>query len=204
MTNKTLIEASVWWAPLCIVYNLITIIILIFLCKKEKIKFKDLIGYRKGSNHLGSTMLITLVMLLIGGTGMIAFSFLFYGGLPEFLIHSIPLWLALIVVFLLPITIVFTEMPIYFGYSMNRIRRGRAGLWFANIYVIFFYALQHSFIPLLFDFKYMLYRFLSFLPLMIFIGVYYSSKGNLTKLMIGHGVMDLGTAIQILVMSLLV
>lgn len=201
-SNKSLIEASAWWAPLCVLYNIVTIVVLWALCKKKGIQFKDLLGYVKGSMTLGSTLLLTGAMLLIGGAGMIGFSFVFYGGLPEFLIHPLPLWVALLDVVLLPITIVFAEMPLYYGYALNQIQRQSGAMWFANLYIIFFYALQHSFIPLLFDFKYMIYRFLSFLPLMIFLSLYYSKKKNLTTMMIGHGVMDFGTAIQIFVMSL--
>jgi len=73
----------------------------------------------------------------------------------------------------------------------------------AIMYTVFFYAVQHSFIPLLWDYKYMLFRFLSFLPLMLFLGIQYHKKNNLEQMMIGHGVMDLSTGMQVLLMSIL-
>jgi len=196
-------DAIKWWTPLVVVYNLITIMILFLVCKREGIRFIDLIGHVKGQNRILPTAIFALLMVIIGGVGMIGLSFLCYGGLPEFMIHELPLGLALVNVVLLPVTIVLAEMPLYFGYSMHQIQKQTKRPIFAMSYVIFFYALQHSFIPLLFDFKYMAYRFLSFLPLMIFLGIDYSRKKNLTKMMIGHAVMDLSTAVQILVMSLI-
>ena len=47
-----------------------------------------------------------------------------------------------------------------------------------------FFALQHSFIPTLFDVRYVVYRFISFLPLMI-----------------GHAIIDVATVMQILATS---
>lgn len=39
-----------------------------------------------------------------------------------------------------------------------------------------FFALQHSFIPTLFDMKYIVYRFISFLPLTMVLCWYYYKK----------------------------
>lgn len=204
LTNTSLPVASTWWAPLCILYNIITIIILKCLTMNDHIRFMDIVKRNKGAISIGSIVGLTGMMLLIGGVGMIGFSFLFYGGLPEFLVKPISIELAIIVLVFFPISIVFAEMPLYYGYALEKIKNQNDNVIFANLYIIFFYGLQHSFIPLLFDFKYMIYRFVSFLPLMIFLSFYYAKKKNLTHMMIGHGVMDLGTAIQIFIMSILV
>jgi hypothetical protein len=142
-------------------------------------------------------------MLLIGVGGMLGFSLLFYRGLPEFLIQPIPIWIAVVNLFLLPVSIVFAELPLYFGYSLKRIKENTSNSTLAMIYVVFFYALQHSFIPLIWDLKYMIFRFLSFLPLLIFISIKYYKKNNLKQIMIGHGVMDFSTGLQVLLMSIL-
>jgi len=94
-------------------------------------------------------------------------------------------------------------MPLYFGYSFNRLKTLTGSPVFSIAYVIFFYALQHSFMPVIWDLKYILFRFLSFLPLMIVLGIIYSRKRLLPEMMIGHGVMDLGTGIQILISSIM-
>ena len=203
ITNQSYADASKWWSPFCIIYNLITIFILFLVCRYEGITYKSL--FHNGTEKLKfkSTFVFTLIMLAIGVGGMLGFSLLFYQGLPEFLIQPIPIWMAMINLFLLPITIVFAELPLYFGYSLKGIIKNTGKPVLAIIYTVFFYALQHSFIPLLWDYKYMLFRFLSFLPLMVFLGIQYHKKNNLEQMMIGHGVMDLSTGMQVLLMSIL-
>lgn len=203
LTHQTYIEAMRWWSPLCTVINLITIAGLFLLCRYEGISFSSL--WNRGNEHVRvkSTLWFVLAMLLIGVGGMLGFSFLFYQGLPELLVQPIPVWLAIINLFLLPITVVFAEMPLYFGYSLNRIRKDTGKPAVAILYTVFFYALQHSFIPLLWDIKYLAFRFLSFLPLMIFLGVLYHKRQTMKPMMIGHGVMDLSTGIQILIFSII-
>lgn len=53
----------------------------------------------------------------------------------------------------------------------------------------------------LFDASYILYRFLSFLPLTIILCWYYYEKRNPLPIMIGHGIIDLATVCQILATS---
>ena len=65
----------------------------------------------------------------------------------------------------------------------------------------FFFAVQHSFIPLLWDPRHIIYRFLSFLPLTIILCWYYHKKRDPLPIMVGHAVIDLATAVEILVMS---
>jgi hypothetical protein len=85
--------------------------------------------------------------------------------------------------------------------KVNRIEENTGNKFLAMSYIIFFYALQHSFIPLLFEWEYILFRFLSFLPLMIVLAIIYNKKRALTPLMIGHAFLDLATGIQILIFS---
>lgn len=64
-----------------------------------------------------------------------------------------------------------------------------------------FFALQHSFIPVLFDVKYIIYRFISFLPLTIILCWHYHKKRNPLPIMVGHAVIDVATVMQILATS---
>lgn len=203
LTNQTLADASKWWPVMCIGYNLITILVLLLICKKEHISYRSLIGDSTQKNSLWGTVLFTLIMLGVGVGGMLGFSVLFYGGLPEFLILPIPVWLSVLTVLLLPVTIVFSELPLYFGYSFNRIRQATNRPKLAIAYVVFFYALQHSFIPLLLDVRFILFRFLSFLPLMVFLGIMYNRKKNMRQMMIGHAMLDFSTGLQVFLISIL-
>ena len=66
----------------------------------------------------------------------------------------------------------------------------------------FFYALQHCFIPTLFDGRYILYRFLSFLPLTIILCYYFQKKRNPVPIMVGHAIIDMMTGLEVLATSM--
>ena len=203
LTRQTLEESSNYWPLLCTVYNLITILVLVLVCRYEKIRYKDLIRFNLKGIKISRSLKFILIMLVIGFFGMIGLSLIFYEGLPEFLIKPIIPSLAIINFLLLPITIVLAEMPLYFGYSLKRINERSRRKYFGLFYTVFFYALQHSFIPLLFDFNYMIYRFLSFLPLALFIGYRFMKEDDLTNPLIAHGVMDFSTSVQVVIVSLI-
>jgi hypothetical protein len=202
VTNQSLEQASKWWSIICTVCNIITIVVLILICKSEGYTYKKLIGYQNGQGNLKYTLLIVVLMLLLGMGGMYGFGFIIYGYVPVTMIQPIPVWFALINVILLPLTVVFAELPLYFGYALNGIEKITGNRLLSIAYPMFFYALQHSFIPLLLDWKHILFRFLSFLPLMFVLGVIYYKRRKLQLLMIGHAILDLATGIQILMTSI--
>ena len=202
ITNQTLTELGRWWPIICIVCNIITIFILVIVCRYEEIKYIDLLNYKKGQSSFKYVFAITIIMLMVGVGSMVSGGIIIYGAMPTSSIQPLPVWVAVINVILLPLTIVFAEIPLYFGYSFKRIEEQSKNKLFAAIYVIFFYALQHSFIPLLWDWKHILFRFISFIPLLIVLSIIYIRRRNLIPLMIGHGVMDLATGIQILISSI--
>lgn len=202
ITNQSLEESAKWWPVLCNVFNVITILVLVLVCKYEGSDYRDLINYKKSQLQFKNILSIIILMLSIGVGGMYVFGLAIYGHIPTILVQPIPIWIAIINTILLPVTIVFAELPLYYGYSFNKIKEHTGNKFLAMGYIMFFYALQHSFIPLLFDWQYILFRFLSFLPLMIVLGIIYNKKRAMTPLMIGHGILDLATGIQILIFSI--
>lgn len=201
-TGKSLVQASRWWSIICTVCNIITIALLMIICRSEGITYKKLIGYEKGQSNLKYTLLIVVIMLSLGIGGMYGFGFMIYGYVPVTMVQPIPVWLAFINAILLPLTTVFAELPLYFGYSLNKIEKITDNKMLSIVYPMFFYAIQHSFIPLLYDWKHIMFRFLSFLPLMLTLGMIYHKKRKLESLMIGHAVLDFATGFQILMTSI--
>jgi hypothetical protein len=200
ITHQSLDALSQYWSIITILVNIVTILLLYFIFKKEGTTFKKVIGIKKEQKkYIG---FIILLMLLLGMGGMIGFGFLIYGYLPLTMIQPLPIYLAIINLILLPITIIFAELPLYFGYSLTKIERMTRNKKLAILYPMFFYALQHSFIPLLFDWHHLLFRFLSFLPLMLVLGFIYYKKRQLKPLMMGHFILDVATGLQILITSI--
>lgn len=112
-------EVSRWWAVLCIAVNIITIIILIILTKREGKTFKDLINHSPHKKKSFKEILIAVPMMFVLGIGGLwGFSYLIYGYMPVINTQPLPIWSAIIVLVFLPITIVFAEMPLYLGYCV--------------------------------------------------------------------------------------
>jgi len=201
--GSSLIDVSKWWPLLCILINIITIVILFLLVRQEGRSFKELINHNSpGKNTLKEILIVIPIMLVLGIGGLLGFSWLVYGQIPLTTIQPLPIWAAILVLVLLPLTIIFSEIPLYLGYCAPRIKKKCNNEFFAIAYPLFFFALQHSFMPLLFDFKHMLSRFLMFIPLLIMMGIWYYRKKDLLPLMVGHGVLDILTGAQLLILSL--
>lgn len=196
-------DVSIWWPLYSIVVNIITIEFFVYLTKMEGKRFWTLLNlnFNKMQN-LKAVSIAAPIMLFLGISGMISISWLIYGYMPLTNTQPLPVWAALIVVILLPVTFVFSEIPFYLGYCAPRIKKITKNEVFSIVYPLFFYAIQHSFMPLLFDFKHILSRFLMFFPLLIFIGIWYSRKKDLVPLMAGHGLLDLFAGIQFLMVSI--
>lgn len=197
--NKSLDEISNIWSVVATVVNIITIFILILATKKNG-GYLKLINYEKGKTSVKQVILITLLVLLVGMGGMYLAGFVCYGVIPyaaPMMIAPIPLWLAVINVVLLPVSTALAEDGLYLGCGVNNIENK----YLAILLPAFFFALQHSFIPFLFDIRYIIYRFLSFLPLTIILCIHYHKNRNPLPIMIGHAVIDIATVVQIVLTS---
>ncbi|MCM1065141.1 MAG: CPBP family glutamic-type intramembrane protease [Eubacterium sp.] len=200
VTKQKVEDISNWWSVAASVVNIAVIGLLCFLAKKNKSSFRELINYQKGKTTAKQIAGISVLILAVGMAGMYLAGYLCYGVIPyaaPMMIAPIPVWLAVINVFILPVTTAFAEDGLYLGCGVNRIQNK----FLAITAPAFFFALQHSFIPTLFDMRYILYRFLSFLPLTLILCWYYHRKRNPLPVMVGHVVIDVATVLQILATS---
>jgi len=200
-TQKHLSEISNWWSIVVSLCNIITIIILLCVCKKEKINYLDMINYKKGNTKISAIILVGVLTLVIGFSGMYLAGFICYNMfpyMPVMMLQPIPLAISIINIFILPITTTIAEDGLYLGIGVNQIKNK----YIAVLIPAFFYALQHSFIPFLLDTKFILYRFISFFPLTIIFCVYYYRKRNPLPIMVGHFIINIATVFQIFIMSM--
>ena len=114
------------------------------------------------------------------------------------MIAPIPAVLAIMNFILLPATVSFAEDGLYLGCGVNQIKNKYAAIFVPA----FFFALQHCFIPTLLDAKYIIYRFLSFLPLTVILCWHYRKHRNPVPIMIGHALIDLMTVSWVLATSI--
>ena len=198
--GRTTAQISHWWSVIASLVNIITILILLFLTKKQGSSYGKLINYQKGRTTGWQIAGMSFVILLVGMAGMYLAGLFCYGVIPyaaPMMIAPIPAWLAAVNLAVLPISTALAEEGLYLGCGVNQIK----SKYMAVLIPAFFFALQHSFIPTLFDIKYMIYRFLSFLPLTVLLCAQYHKKRNPLPIMVGHTLIDVATAAQILATS---
>lgn len=220
ITQKSFTEITHWWTILASVINIITIVILLVICKRDNITYREKIGLRSSKTRaqtqetpitqkVAKGFLFIVIMLLIGMGGMYLAGALCYGEFPylaPMMIAPISPYLALLNILILPLTTTIAEDGLYLGYGVNTLSsfsltKKTHFKWAAILIPAFFYALQHSFIPTIFDTRFMVYRFLSFLPLTIWICFQYYKKGCISYIMIGHWILNIATTIQIAITS---
>lgn len=202
VTDKEMDEISNWWSVVASAVNIITILILLFVAKKQESNYWELVNYKKGKTKGKQIVSMSIVIIFVGMIGMYLAGYICYGVIPyaaPMMIAPIPLWLAVINIVVLPISTAFAEEGLYLGCGTNQIKNK----YMAVIIPALFFALQHSFIPTLFDVKYIVYRFLSFLPLTLILCWYYYKKRNPLPIMVGHTIIDLATVVQIFVSSVI-
>lgn len=200
ITHQDLTEITHWWTMLAAVVNIVTIAVLWFVCKRGNTTYLEMIHYEKSPKSIFKGFLFIVIMLLIGMGGMYFAGGLCYGEFPylaPMMIAPVPPYFALFNIVMLPLTTTIAEDGVYLGYGVNSF----TSKWAAVFIPAFFYALQHSFIPMIFDMRFMTYRFLSFFPLTIWICFQYRKKGTVSYIMAGHWVLNLATTIQIAIMS---
>ena len=202
LTGKELGDISNWWTVVATIVNILTIILLVAVSKKLKITYWELIGYKRGTTKVKQIVVISMIILVVGTGGMYLAGFLCYGVIPymaPMMIAPISKIFAVINFFLLPVSTAFAEDGLYLGCGVGMIKNKWAGI----IIPAFFYALQHCFIPTLLDGRYILYRFLSFLPLTIILCRYFQKKRNPVPVMIGHALIDMMTVSWVLATSMI-
>lgn len=200
MVDKQVEEISNWWSVVASIVNVVTILLLVLLARKQGCSYWKLINYEKGKTTAKQVFVMSVVILIVGVLGMYLAGYVCYGVIPyaaPMMIAPIPLWVAIANVFVLPVTTAFAEDGLYLGCGVNQIKNK----FLAIVVPALFFALQHSFIPVLFDARYIVYRFLSFLPLTFILCWVYYKKRNPVPIMVGHTIIDVATVMQILATS---
>lgn len=200
ITQKNLTELANWWSILASIINIVTIITLWIICRRDNTTYREMIHYEKKKRNLFRGFLFIVIMLLIGIGGMYFAGGLCYRKVPYFapmMIAPIPRFLAMLNILILPLTTTIAEDGLYLGYGVNNF----PSKWTAILIPAFFYALQHSFIPTIFDIRFIIYRFLSFFPLTIWICCHYYKGTSISYIMTGHWILNIATTIQITMTS---
>jgi len=107
--------------------------------------------------------------------------------------RTLPNWAFYYSIFIWWIIWSTTEELTYQAYSLPRLL-SKYGQTKVLLFIGFFWALQHSFLPLIFDWRYIFWRLLSFFPLVICLMLAYIKTGRITPVIIAHAIMDINAA----------
>ena len=115
------------------------------------------------------------------------------------LVQPIPMWAAVIGLVAFPVTMAVAELPTYYGLILPRLQETWSNRWIALCVVVAWHAAQHVTLPLIFDVRFIAWRFFMFLPLAFLVAAAVQRRRSvLPYLMVVHGLLDTGAAYLVL------
>ena len=172
------------------------------LTRREGMRLFDLVGFDRTrlvpDTLLGFALIPASLMFIFAG--IYSAGWLLYGTLtPPLLFGRLPLPAALYGVLVWPFVWGLTEQMTYNGYLLPRFQILCRRTSLAIVVVAFAWSLQHAFMPLTFDPKFMAFRLLSSVPNSVFQTLLYLRLRRLLPLAIAHALMDGATVLLPLV-----
>ena len=190
-----------YWLLSATLTNLVSITILWFLFRREGLSYCRLFHFNRITFRKDILIFLGLVLLcgpVVFGPNYLLSAWLWDDpAIPyEMMFRPVEKWLAIVLLFAFPVTIVFAELATYFAYIMPRLLGGLMPKWLAVALPVLFLSLQHMTLPFIPDLNFILYRGLVFLPFAALIGIaLYKRPALFPYFAILHGVMDTGTAV---------
>ena len=200
--------SSAWWLVTAALTNIVTILLLMRLLKKEGKTYFQVFRFEK--QHVKKDLLVLLGIILLSGPVAMLPSMLggqwIFGSTEaanNLLIQPLPLWAAWAALIIFPISIAFAELPLYFGYLMPRLEKHFENKWLAILLPVLFLAAQHMTLPLILNGQFIFWRLIAFLPFALMLGLFIHWRPRLLPyLMIMHGLIDMATAVLVLMVSM--
>jgi len=188
-----------WWSVYGTLVDIGCLGLMAVYTRKEGIRIRDLIGrprLRRGRDILLGLGCFLLVFPFFGCAAPVA-SRLVYGSFQPQLYpgllagRALPFWAIVYSLSAWWLLWSPTEEMAYQGYVLPRIEALARSRWIAISIVGFWWALQHSFLPLILDWKYVVWRFLAFLPGVVVFMLIYLKLRRLPPLILAHWPMDI-------------
>lgn len=168
------------------------------LTRREGIALFDLVGFDR--ERLVRDVLLGLVLIPVSlvfiFAGTFAAGWIVYGTpRSAYFLGGLPLAASLYGVLVWPFIWGLTEQMTYNGYLVSRVQvlSGRTSI--AVAVVAFVWAMQHAFMPLTFDGKFMTFRLMASIPFSIFETLLYLRLRRLIPLALAHALMDGATVL---------
>lgn len=176
------------------------------LLRREGKTFAELLNWepKRFGRDLLSGLGIGLGMLVLGIACGTAVTFAIYHG-PEApaAMGGIPLWAALYSTLIWPVIWGIAEQGTYQGYVLPRLVASTRRLWPAFILIAFTWALQHIALPFRPDLSFILWRFVTSLPIAVASLLIFLKTRRLMPLVVAHWLADFAAALSQVLLPLL-
>lgn len=200
-------DTIAWWTVVATLTNVVCIAMLLWLTRLEGIRMRDLLSPSRSS--IRRDVFISLALLLVAAPVMLIPNILagnwLFGDVQltsAIMFRPLPRWVALVTLVAFPLTIAFAELPTYFGYVRPRLEALTSRPWLALALPVLFLAAQHCLLPMVLDGRYMLWRFLMFLPFALLVGAALRWRPSLFPYMVViHALLDLQVGVMVLAVS---
>jgi hypothetical protein len=166
--------------------------------RREGIGLFDLVGFKRArvvrDTLLGLALIPLSLVFIFGGT--YAAGWIVYGSFaPPYFLGGLPIPAILYGTLVWPLIWAFTEQMTYNGYLVPRFQVLGQSTSVAIAVVAFAWSLQHAFMPLTFDARFMAFRLLSSVPHSVFATLVYLRLRRVVPLAIAHALMDGATVL---------
>jgi membrane protease YdiL (CAAX protease family) len=195
--------AAEWWTVYGTLVDVGCLALMAAYTRKEGISLRDLIGrvrLRWGRDlFLGAGVLLLVFPFFF--LAVLAASWMVWGTVQPQLYpgllagRALPLWGVIYSLSVWWLIWSPTEEMTYNAYALPRLEALFGSKWKAVAVVGFWWALQHCFIPLILDWKYIVWRFLAFLPGVVAFTLLYLRVRRLSPFIVAHWPMDIYAAL---------
>jgi len=195
--------AAPWWSIYGTLADIGCWSLIAWFKRREGIRFRDLIGtapLRRGRDILtGLGYYLLIFPCFLGGS--VLSSLLVYGSIgphiPPGQLHDrvLPVWAAVYTLSAWWVIWSPTEETTYQAYVLPRLEALSGSSWIPVAVVGFWWALQHSVLPSILDWRYIVWRFGAFLPGVLVTIFIYRRTRRLAPLIVAHWPMDIAAAI---------
>ena len=196
--------AGAWWNLYGTLVDIGCLLGLRCFTSKEGIRLRDLIGpirMRLGRDvFLGLGYFVLVFPLFVGGGYLM--QVLLWGSAAKAPIaylmqaHSLPIWATVYSLTIWWFISSPTEEATFQGYALPRLQALTGRTWIAASIVGVCWAVQHSMLPFMPSWRFILYRFFAFLPGVVVMMVIYLRTRRLAPLILAHWPMDILGAIM--------
>ncbi len=196
--------AGQWWPVYANLGDLGCLLGMKYFTRKEGIRLRDLIGPIK--MRWGRDLWMGLGILVLAFPCAMAGSYLaqvlIYGSPAKtpvaFILqaHALPLWATVYSLCVWWVIQSATEEMTYQGYVLPRLEALTGRTWIAFLIVLFWFSVQHCMFPFIPDWRFVAYRSLMMVPILVLVMLVYLRIRRLSPIIIAHWPMDISVAIM--------